>query len=62
MDLGRQTPLFRTRLIVEGSESSGLPTKYDVAPDGERFLLRYPPVDHGPPITVVIDWTRVSSR
>ena len=58
MAFGRQTPLFRTRLIVEGSESTGLPTKYDVAPDGDRFLFRYPPADPGPPITVVINWTR----
>lgn len=58
LELGRQVPLFRTRLIVEGSESNGLPTKYDVAPDGQRFLLRYPPADPGPPITVVINWTR----
>ena len=57
MAFGRQTPLFRTRLIVEGSESTGLPTKYDVAPDGDRFLFRYPPADPGPPITVVINWT-----
>ena len=56
LELGRQVPLFRTRLIVEGSESTGLPTKYDVAPDGQRFLLRYPPADPGPPITVVINW------
>jgi hypothetical protein len=58
LELGRSTPLFRTRLLVEGSESTYLPTKYDVAPDGQRFLLRYPPADPGPPITVVINWLR----
>jgi len=62
MELGRQTPLFRSRLIVEGSESTGLPTKYDVAPDGDRFLFRYPPADPGPPITVVINWIRALSK
>jgi hypothetical protein len=45
MAFGRRRPLFRIRLIVEGSESTGLPTKYDVAPDGDRFLFRYPPAD-----------------
>jgi hypothetical protein len=25
--------------------------------DGSRFLLRYPPEDPGPPITVVFNWT-----
>jgi serine/threonine protein kinase len=54
--LGPPEPLFRTRLVVEGSESIGLATRYDVAPDGERFLIRYPPVDPGPPVTVVINW------
>ena len=57
-ELGRPTRLFRTRLVVEGSESVTLASKYDVAPDGQRFLLRYPPMDPGPPITVVINWPR----
>jgi Tol biopolymer transport system component len=25
-------------------------------PDGQRFLVRYPPIDLGPAITVVINW------
>lgn len=61
-ELGAPTPLFRTRLLVEGSESTGLPTRYDVAPDGRRFLIRYPPVDPGPPITVVINWLGALQR
>ena len=56
LELGPAVPLFRTRLIVQGSESSGLPTTYDVSPDGQRFLLRYPPTDPEPPITVVLNW------
>jgi Tol biopolymer transport system component len=56
LELGIPLPLFRTRLVVQGSESLGLATTYDVAPDGERFLLRHPPVDPGPPITVVLNW------
>jgi dipeptidyl aminopeptidase/acylaminoacyl peptidase len=60
--LGPPTPLFRTRLVVEGSESVGLPVRYDVAPDGLRFLIRYPPADPGPPITVVINWLSALNR
>jgi dipeptidyl aminopeptidase/acylaminoacyl peptidase len=56
LELGAAQPLFLTKLIVQGSESSGLPTAYDVMPDGERFLLRYPPDNPEPPITVVLDW------
>ena len=62
LELGRPTALFRTRLVVEGSESVTLATKYDVAPDGQRFLLRYPPAEPGPPITVVINWPRALRR
>jgi len=58
LELGPGVPLFRTRLIVSGSESTGLPTQYDVTSDGQRFLVRYPPTDTGPPITVVLNWPR----
>ena len=40
----------------------GLPTRYDVAPNGDRFLLRYHPADPGPPITVVINWTSALAK
>jgi tricorn protease-like protein len=56
LTLGAPKTLFRTRLVVEGSESIGLPTRYDVSPEGERFLVRYPTSDPGAPITVVINW------
>jgi serine/threonine protein kinase len=62
LTLGAAVPLFRTRLIVSGSESTGLPTLYDVTSDGERFLLRYPPADAGSPITVVLNWQRALTR
>ena len=62
LDLGAAQPLFRTRIIVQGSESVGLPTYYDVLPDGSRFLVRYPPEDPGPPITVVLNWTSALKR
>ena len=45
LELGPAVQLFRTRLVVQGSEATGLPTTYDVAPDGQRFLLRYPPTN-----------------
>ena len=32
-------PLFRTRLIPQGSQSLGLPTAYDVSPDDQRFVV-----------------------
>ena len=62
LEFGRPLPLFRTRLVVEGSESITLQSRYDVAPGGDRFLFRYLPVDPGPPITVVINWTRALRR
>ena len=62
LELGRPTPLFRTRLAVYGAEAVSLPTTYDVAADGQRFLLRHPPADPGPPITVVLNWPGALSR
>jgi hypothetical protein len=53
---GASRPLFRTRLVVQGSEASGLPTAYDVTADGQRFLLKSLPLDAGPPMTVVLNW------
>ena len=49
-------PLFRTRLIPQGSQSILLPTAYDVSADGQRFVVTGAPDDPGPPITVVLDW------
>ena len=54
--VGRASKLFRTRLIVQGSESTGLPTAYDVSANGQRFLLDGPPEDPQPPMTVVFNW------
>jgi hypothetical protein len=56
---GSPVPLFRTRLIVWGSEGTGLPilpTSYDVSADGQRFLINGPPEDPLPPMTVVYNW------
>jgi len=55
-EVGPDIKLFRTRLVVQGSESSGLATAYDASPDGQRFLLDGPPEDPGPPMTVVFNW------
>jgi serine/threonine protein kinase len=52
----RPIALFRTRLIAQGSQSQGLPTQYDVTPDGQRFLLNLPSEESGPPMTVVLNW------
>jgi serine/threonine protein kinase len=53
---------FRTRLIPQGSQSLGLPTAYDVSPDGQRFVVAIPPEDLGPPITVVLNWLAALKR
>jgi Tol biopolymer transport system component len=61
-DAGAPLPLFRTRLIPQGSQSLGLPTAYDVSPDGQRFVVTSPPEDLGPPITVVLNWVAALQR
>jgi eukaryotic-like serine/threonine-protein kinase len=55
-DVGRAAPLFRTRIIPQGSQSIWFDTMYDVSPDGQRFLINGPPEDPGPPITVILNW------
>lgn len=62
IDLGPPQPLFRTKLIVQGSEATTLPTTYAVSPDGQRFLLRAPPDDPPPAITVVLNWSSAVTR
>ena len=61
-DAGAPLPLFRTRLIPQGSQSLGLPTAYDVSPDGQRFVVTAPPEDLGPSITVVLNWVAALKR
>jgi eukaryotic-like serine/threonine-protein kinase len=55
-EAGSPKALFKTRLIPQGSQSVYFPTKYDVMPDGRRFVIDGPPEDPGPPITVVLNW------
>jgi Tol biopolymer transport system component len=56
LEVGRATPLFRTRIVPQGSQSIWFDTMYDVTSDGQRFVINGPPDDPGPPITVVINW------
>jgi serine/threonine protein kinase/Tol biopolymer transport system component len=55
-EVGRPRPLFRTRIIPQGSQSLWFDTMYDVTPDGQRFLVLGPPDETVPPITVVLNW------
>ena len=62
LQLGPPAPLFRTRLVVQGSESQGMYSTWDLTADAQRFLLMYPPTDPGSPITVVLNWTAALRR
>ena len=55
-EAGVPTPLFRSRIIPQGSQSIWFDTAYDVMPDGQRFLFTGPPDDPSPPMTVVLNW------
>jgi hypothetical protein len=55
-EAGLPRPLFRTRMIPQGSQSLWFDTMYDVSPDGQRFLILGPPDEPGPAITVVLNW------
>ena len=54
--------LFRTKLVVQGSEAGGLTMSYDVTADGARFLLNGAPEDPGPPRTGSLNWPAVLRR
>jgi Tol biopolymer transport system component len=55
-EAGPPAPLFRSRVIPQGSQSIWFDTAYDVTPDGQRFLFTGPPEDPRPPMTVVLNW------
>ena len=58
---GTQKPLFQTRLNVGGGPVFG--REYDVAADGQRFLLTQPVADTGDvPITVIVNWPRLLKK
>jgi Tol biopolymer transport system component len=56
-DIGQPSPLFRSRILPQGSQSIWFDTAFDVTADGQRFLINGPPEDPGPPMTVVLNWT-----
>ena len=61
-EAGGPTPLFRARILPQGSQSIYFDTQYDVTPDGQRFLFTVPPDDPHPPITIVLNWPAVMRR
>ena len=53
-DIGARTPLFRTRV---GAMLAPFRINYDVAPDGQRFLINSPLPDADPTrVTLVLNW------
>jgi hypothetical protein len=55
--VGTPKVLFGVPFGPSGSEVATAPYQYDVAADGERFLLLVPPENSAVPITVVLNWT-----
>lgn len=60
LELGASRALFATHLRAQ--EGTGSVYRYDVAPDGKRFLMNVVPTQAGeappaPPINVVMNWT-----
>ena len=55
-EMGRPAPLFRPKIVPQGSQSIWFDTMYDVTADGERFLINGPSEDPAPPITIVLNW------
>lgn len=62
LQTGAHLALFRARIVFQGSQGLGLFTLYDVAADGQRFLLSVPPEDPSPPIMVVFNWPTALAR
>ena len=56
LDIGAAVPLFEPRL---GAVRTGIRAQYDIAPDGQRFLLNQPRQEDDTQwsITVVLNWT-----
>ncbi len=55
-DLGTPKPLFDARLVGGSSTAVGFRAQYDVAPDGQRFLVNLETGSSDSPITVVVNW------
>jgi hypothetical protein len=57
LDIGVAVPLFEARMLNGPGPHLGFKQQYDVARDGQRFLLNVPVEDAtASPITVVINW------
>jgi Tol biopolymer transport system component len=57
LDVGDPVPLFEAHMLNGPAISAGLRHQYDVARDGQRFLLNVPLEDAATPsITVVLNW------
>ncbi|HEY3125002.1 MAG TPA: hypothetical protein VGK70_13195, partial [Thermoanaerobaculia bacterium] len=55
--LGQARTLFQMPPLARGGTAFGVPTKYDVSPDG-RFLVHARLAEEAPvPITLVLNWT-----
>ena len=57
LDVGAAVPLFEAHVLNGPSLAVGFRQQFDVAPDGQRFLLNVPLEDTAAPaITVVVNW------
>jgi hypothetical protein len=57
LEFGAGVPLFEARMEAGTYVNVGWMQQYDVAPDGQRFLLNLEPDSSASPITVVLNWT-----
>jgi len=57
IEFGAGVPLFEARMESGTTVNAGWMQQYDVAPDGQRFLLDLEPDSSASPITVVLNWT-----
>ena len=58
LDVGAAVPLFEAHLLNGPTYGPGFRSQYDVARDGQRFLLNVPLDDaDASSITVVLNWT-----
>ena len=57
LDVGDAVPLFEAHLLNGPANAAGTRHQYDVARDGQRFLLNVPLEDaDASSITVVLNW------
>jgi hypothetical protein len=58
LETGTAVPLFKARLLNGPTPAVGFRAQYDVASDGQRFLLNVPLEEtQASTITVVVNWT-----